>query len=238
MSDSKRVEATKKDKRMTMLDFSYSLLTTLFASIMISIIIEWLLMSLWRPNEGANYARISAITEMGYLNDEFTSFVLFDVSPANFANMIYEFISGRPYSPNDIHDLFWINSSPSDNFFTSTVKFIAAALRDYGLAMIYVIITLIARISVLIFSLPLFALAYIAGLLDGFVERELRRMGGDTESGLSYHLFKSWIPYTYFGAWFIYLACPFTIHPSILAIFAIAMGLCVYLTSANFKKYF
>lgn len=238
MSKTARDKETQKDRRMTLITFCQYLITTLFVSIMISIVVEWLLMTFWRPEQGSNYSRMSAITEMGYLNKDFAHYVLFGLSPAALANVIYEFITGQVYSADQVHDLFWSTSSPSDNILTSAIKLIISVAADYGLAMIYVIITLLARLSVLIFSLPLFALAYCAGLLDGFVERELRRMGGDTESGLSYHLFKSWIPYTYFGAWFLYMACPITVHPSVLAIFAVSMAVCVYLTAANFKKYF
>ncbi|PSV27640.1 TIGR03747 family integrating conjugative element membrane protein [Photobacterium sp. GB-72] len=238
MSNTSREKETQKDKRMTLLTFCHYLITTLCVSIMISIAVEWLLMTFWRPEQGSNYSRMSAITEMGYLNKDFAHYVLFGLSPSAMANVIYEFITGQTYSPDQVHDLFWMRASPSDNIVTSALKLIVSVAAEYGLAMIYVIITLLARLSVLIFSLPLFLMVYLAALLDGFVERELRRMGGDTESGLSYHLFKSWIPYTFFGAWFIYMACPVTVHPSILSIFALSMFICVYLTAANFKKYF
>jgi len=75
-------------------------------------------------------------------------------------------------------------------------------------------------------------------LIDGLVRRDLRRWGGGRESSFVYHYAKKAAFPMVIVAWVLYLALPFSLHPSwIILPFAIGFGLTVAVTASTFKKY-
>ena len=94
------------------------------------------------------------------------------------------------------------------------------------------------RLTVLGLAAPLFVLLGWVGLVDGLVQRDLRRWGGGRESSYVYHYAKRSNIVFVALAGFIYLAMPFTIHPAIVLVpFAIACAGSIGLTASRFKKY-
>jgi len=75
-------------------------------------------------------------------------------------------------------------------------------------------------------------------LVDGFVQRDLRRWGGGRESSFVYHWAKrSALPLLVLS-WVIYLALPVSLHPSLVVLpFATLFALSVAVTASSFKKY-
>jgi len=111
-------------------------------------------------------------------------------------------------------------------------------LQVYALAAGYSALTVLVRLIVLILTLPLFGLAVFVALLDGIVQRDIRRFGAGRESGFVYHRARAMILPLALLPWGIYLSFPVSIHPLwILLPSAAALGAAVRITAATFKKY-
>ncbi len=94
------------------------------------------------------------------------------------------------------------------------------------------------RLSILILATPVILLALIAGFTDGLVQRDLRRWGGGRESSFLYHHAKKVILPAILSAWVIYLAIPFSVHPSLIIVpFTLMAGIAMAVTASTFKKY-
>lgn len=103
-----------------------------------------------------------------------------------------------------------------------------------------VLLTQLAIIKIwrILASIPLFMLLGILALLDGLVERDLRKWGFGRESALLYHRARRYIPFSILAAVVIYMALPLAITPlAILIPSGISFVLAVFLTARSFKKY-
>ncbi|WP_348648055.1 MULTISPECIES: TIGR03747 family integrating conjugative element membrane protein [Pseudomonas] len=108
----------------------------------------------------------------------------------------------------------------------------------YGLAAVYAALTFLARILILILTLPLFLMAVFTGLIDGLVRRNLRRFGAGRESGFIYHRAKRMIVPLWIAPWIIYPALPMTVSPLLVLLpSAAALGVVVSISAGSFKKY-
>ena len=78
----------------------------------------------------------------------------------------------------------------------------------------------------------------VVGLVDGLVQRDLRRWGGGRESAYVYHYAKrSNLFFLGLGA-VVYLAIPVSLHPAMVLVpFAAACATTVGVTASRFKKY-
>lgn len=78
----------------------------------------------------------------------------------------------------------------------------------------------------------------LVAIVDGLTKRDLRRWGGGRESSFVYHWAKrSALPLLVL-TWVIYLALPFSLHPSFGVLpFATLFALSVAVTASTFKKY-
>lgn len=94
------------------------------------------------------------------------------------------------------------------------------------------------RLSILMLSLPVFFICGAVGLIDGLVQRDLRRWGGGRESSFVYHHAKgSLLPLVGFAG-VIYLASPMSLQPAAIILpFALGFGLGIMMTARTFKKY-
>ena len=95
------------------------------------------------------------------------------------------------------------------------------------------------RLAILVLAIPVFVLFSLVALVDGLVKRDLRRWGGGRESSFVYHWAKrSALPLLVL-TWVIYLALPFSLHPSVVVLpFAMLFAFSVAVTASTFKKYF
>ena len=94
------------------------------------------------------------------------------------------------------------------------------------------------RLAVLALAMPVFVMFTMVAIVDGLVKRDLRRWGGGRESSFVYHWAKrSALPLLVL-TWVIYLALPFSLHPSLVVLpFATLFALSVAVTASTFKKY-
>ena len=94
------------------------------------------------------------------------------------------------------------------------------------------------RLAVLTLATPVFGLFTLVALVDGLVRRDLRRWGGGRESSFVYHYAKKAPIPLIIMAWVLYLALPFSLHPSLIILpFALAFAFAVKITASTFKKY-
>ncbi len=95
------------------------------------------------------------------------------------------------------------------------------------------------RMAVLYLTLPLFLLAALLAVSDGWAGRWLRRAHGGRESAFMYHRMKRGIFLAIVLLWVIYLIIPVSMDPRMIIFpFVIMFGLLIRLTVSYFKKYF
>jgi len=204
-----------------------------------SIVIEWIGMVFFWPEQGVDHSRLMFITELTYLNDGFTHNFMGSRPVAmaiwlstNIQYWIFEWtrlvdlIEWSLHPPQNASELRvdWANLMQwANKYFTAAMQ----STQVFGV-----------RLAVAVLCLPAFVMVGIAALIDGLVERELRREGGGNESSFVYHNVKSWMQPTVIGSLFIYLGMPVSVHPNLVFVPAVIMyGGAVYLTSSTFKKY-
>ena len=111
-------------------------------------------------------------------------------------------------------------------------------IAEYVLAAMQMTQVFSVRFTILVLALPVFLLFSLVALVDGLVKRDLRRWGGGRESSFIYHWAKrSALPLLVL-TWVIYLALPFSLHPSVVVLpFATVFAFSVAVTVSTFKKY-
>jgi len=95
------------------------------------------------------------------------------------------------------------------------------------------------RMGVLYLTLPLFLIAALLAISDGWASRWLRRAHGGRESAFMYHRMKRGIFLSIVLLWTIYLIIPVSTDPRMMIFpFVLMFGLLIRYTIAYFKKYF
>ncbi|MCG8612253.1 MAG: TIGR03747 family integrating conjugative element membrane protein [Pseudomonadales bacterium] len=224
------------------LDLVFKVIGLLIFSAFMSIIIEWIGMAFFYPEQGyAGYEHAEEMMrqEIGYLGESLDGDTL--------NGDAVETASG---SVNDIVDFLFIDSGvvdmltsvktaePNDGKLVRLVKRVVAEYYNYLMAAIYILIMFFIRLSILVLSIPAFLLFGLVGVSDGLMQRDLRRWCGGNESGYIYHWAKRFAMPVLIMAWVIYLAIPNSIPPNfIITPFAVLFGLVLMVMTSKFKKY-
>jgi len=96
----------------------------------------------------------------------------------------------------------------------------------------------VTRLCVLILFMPTFLLAFVLGLIEGLLQRDLRRFGGGRESALVYHRARSCIAPLFLWACLLYLMLPIPVTPvNFLLPFTLLIAFAAAITARTFKKY-
>ena len=212
----------------------------LMLSLLFSILVEWAGMLLWWPEEGTGHSRAMLATEISYLESDFRRSVVTS-DPARFA---------RRFADNSYHYLFevtgfvdflhWVSPPPAANEqgLRPTLHRIYRPIADFVIAMMQVTQLFSVRLAVLTLAMPIFLLFSLVALVDGLVQRDLRRWGGGRESSFVYHYAKKAALPLVVITWVVYLALPFSLHPTFIVLpFAVMFALSVAVTASTFKKY-
>ncbi|MCP5408946.1 MAG: TIGR03747 family integrating conjugative element membrane protein [Chromatiaceae bacterium] len=212
----------------------------LMLSLLFSILVEWAGMLLWWPEEGTGHSRAMLATEISYLQSDFRRSVVTS-DPARFA---------RRFADNSYHYLFevtgfvdflhWVSPPPAANEqgLRPTLHRIYRPIADFVIAMMQVTQLFSVRLAVLTLAMPVFLLFSLVALVDGLVQRDLRRWGGGRESSFVYHYAKKAALPLVVITWVVYLALPFSLHPTFIVLpFAVMFALSVAVTASTFKKY-
>ena len=231
-------EAPPKRKEPSLIGRLFSsiinLLFWLLLSLFISIVIEWIGMTWFWPNEGINHSKSMLNYEQQYLNQQL------QLNPASYIKPIYNAVQ---------HINQWITQAAKKIHRESLPLNGSATLgwlnpyyqqaKVYIEAIPYVAQVFFTRIAIILFSLPAFILSGIYGATDGLTERDLRRWGGGRESSNVYNIARKSILPVFIVACVLYLSLPTSIHPAwVIMPFVVAFGFSVRVSFERLKKYF
>jgi integrating conjugative element membrane protein (TIGR03747 family) len=231
----------KQDKRTSIIDFITHSILVIVASLILSIIVEWVGMIFWWPEQGSLHSLNMLNNEINFINDGFSSATVFNYKPVDLINYAYSTF----YDVNDKEGavnnfLRWVNEPNTSNvgaieaFFKGT----GYNIKEFLLSAFYIFLVFIIRLSILLLSLPLFILVTVLALIDGFAQRDIRRWQNGRESGFRYHYAKALALPSFFIVWVLYLSIPFSIHPNFLILpLAIVYGYVIREMVSWFKKY-
>jgi integrating conjugative element membrane protein (TIGR03747 family) len=207
---------------------------------MLSIIIEWLGMIWFWPEQGADHAKAVLAADQAYLNQQ-----LYDQSLAIRNDIIaltgeaVGWVSRQSWLETLLHNA---PDVPGSGFFSSLQGWgydLYQRFDDYLEASTYVTQTFIIRLALILFSLPIFLVAALVGGVDGLVERDLRRWGGGRESSNVFNLARRSVVPSFVAACVVYISLPFSINPVVVILpFAFLLGLAVRIGFERLKKYF
>lgn len=225
----RRVEKKRSGLIGTLIKLPFTLLGILLISMVCSIAIEWLgIYFNWFSQAGAEHARQTMISEMGYLDSQFTRSLMVS-SPVEFATRVVS--TGHEWVFVKTGIARWIEQGADSGGW-------AATLRTYLQAAMFVTLMTLTRCVILMLTSPLFILAAIVGFTDGLVSRDLRRFGAGRESAFIYHHAKRMVTPIFLTGWLIYLSLPFSIHPNLFLLpCALLFGLMISIAASSFKKY-
>ena len=207
----------------------------LLVSLLISIIVEFIGISYFWPEQGENHAKQVLKQDLIYLNTKL-----------KLGSHTYRYMAADK-SINIKNGLGKINifdqlkqaTHHSDSKVSGLVMSIYTRYEQHWQAIIPVTQIFVIRLALIMFSLPAFLLAAGMGAVDGLVERDLRRWGGGRESSNVYNLARRSVIPTFILACMIYISLPMSINPAIVILpFALAFGLAVRVGFDRLKKYF
>ncbi len=217
-----------------------TVLLWLIFSLLFSIVVECVGMVFWWPEQGVEHSRIMVQNEVRYLNSESTQSLLTS-NTSRFAQHIADKIHHLLFELTGFVDLVrWLSVPPKPNAagWPDALHSFYVLGADFVVATIQVTEVFALRLAILALATPLFLLFSLVGLVDGLVQRDLRRWGGGRESSFIYHYAKKFMMPIIVMSWVIYLALPFTLHPSAIVLpFATLLAITVAITARTFKKY-
>ncbi|MCP3663794.1 MAG: TIGR03747 family integrating conjugative element membrane protein, partial [Gammaproteobacteria bacterium] len=134
----------------------------------------------------------------------------------------------------------WVSPKPTMNEqgVRPTLHKVYHPIAEFVIAMMQVTQVFSVRLAILTLAMPVFLLFSLVALVDGLVQRDLRRWGGGRESSFVYHYTKKAAFPLVILTWVTYLALPFSLHPTFIVLpFAVMFALSVAVTASTFKKY-
>lgn len=97
---------------------------------------------------------------------------------------------------------------------------------------------ILGRILIFILSIPLFLLCLSIGLVDGLVQRDIRKFQGARESTLLFHETKRGLSFWFYVPLLVYMILPWAAPPTwFLLPMAVVSGFLLRLNIQTFKKY-
>lgn len=211
----------------------------LIISLILSILIEWIGMAYFWPEQKESHAKSVLQADQAYLNrhvQAHTNNLKHYI--ANNAQRIVQWLEPQ----SRLTPINKTVADPPGTHFSVISDWTTDLYNRYHahiLAAGYVSQTFVIRLTLILFSLPVFALAVLVGATDGLVERDLRRWGGGRESSNVFNLAKRSIVPAFMAACVIYIGLPFSLNPAVVILpFACLYGLAVRIAFERLKKYF
>ena len=217
-----------------------SAVSWLLLSLLLSLVIECFGVVFWWPEAGLAHSRRMLEAEIQYLDADFRDSLITD-DPVRFARRLGErgyyllFELTRLEQAGD-----WLRESARGTGKSTANGFrrFYEPLADFIVVAGQVVQLFMVRLAILCLATPAFLLFSLVGLVDGLVQRDLRRWGGGRESSYLYHYAKRSIWGFLVAAWVIYLAFPITVNPSLIILpFAALFAFSIKITASTFKKY-
>ncbi|MEX0828229.1 MAG: TIGR03747 family integrating conjugative element membrane protein [Haliea sp.] len=212
----------------------------LLFALLLSIVMEWLGMVFWWPEQGLKHSRGMLEAEVSYLQADFRH-SLVSSDPARFAQTVADKAYVVLFEWTRLVDVLnWLGKPPMGGESGLRVRLhqLYQPLARIILAALQITQVFALRLAILLLATPVFLLFGVMALVDGLVRRDLRRWGGGRESSFIYHWSKRSALPLLVTAWVIYLALPFSLHPSwVILPFATLFAFSIAITASSFKKY-
>ena len=216
----------------------------LCGSLLLCILVEWIGMHLFWPEQGWRHAQGMLSYELDQLSTQFTRSVLLQ-APGQTAHRLVEHTHEWIFRKSGLPD--WVSNAPkrADSSSHSAARDfryylgqVYVYLKDYLVAAAYTLLVFLVRLLVLSLTLPLFLMAAFVGFVDGLVRRDIRRFGAGRESGFVYHRATAALMPLVVLPWGLYLALPISISPLLILLpSAVLLGVAVDVATGSFKKY-
>ncbi|MEE9493604.1 MAG: TIGR03747 family integrating conjugative element membrane protein [Gammaproteobacteria bacterium] len=212
----------------------------LVVSLFFSLIAEWVGLAFYWTDQGSRHSAQMLKTELGYLDQDFRRKVFYD-SPANIAQAANQ----RVYNTLVVKSRFrqwrrgWLSPvSATEPRFRQALKYTYRKIDDYVMASINIIQVFATRLVVIALSFPVYILFGVCALIDGLVQRDLRRYGAGREHGRVYHIAKQYHTPIILMTAFTYLSIPVSIHPNWVFIpAALLFAMTIYITATTYQKF-
>lgn len=214
------------------------LLGLLFASLLFSILLEFVGMLWFWPEQGWHHSHAMWLSELGWLSNHFRSSLLVQepaLATAKILERLNDWVVVRSgWAQSDIQ----LKQLSREVSLQGQLAQVYVAGQDYLLAVIFTVFTFVVRLIVLSLATPIFLLAVLTGIVDGLMRRDLRKFGADRESSYVYHRAKRMLPPLIVSPWAIYLSLPWSVNPILVLLpCAALLGWMVAITATTFKKY-
>jgi len=210
------------------------------ATLLFAVVIEWVGMAFFWQAQGSNHSAGMLEQELSYLNSDFKRSALV-AEPIEFARRCSANFYYYLFQKTGIEQaLKWLASPAPQQHpqLHNWVRYAYHVSADYSLAAITMTSVFAVRLAVLVLSAPAFVLLALVGIIDGLVQRDIRRWSGGRESAFVYHWAKKFILPSLTLPWVVYLAMPVSIHPNLIVLpFAVLLAVVVRVMTATFKKY-
>lgn len=212
----------------------------LLAALLFSILLEWAGMTLWWKEEGSLHSRAMLEQEIAYLHEDFRRSAV-SADPARFARRFADAFYHYLFEWTHFVDFIrWLKQplAPEEDHIGAALRAVYTKASDYVIAAMTVTQVFAVRLAVLTLATPVLAVFGLVALVDGLVQRDLRRWCGGRESSFVYHHAKKAILPTLILAWVIYLGMPTSVHPNYVVLpFTGLCALAVAISASSFKKY-
>ena len=212
----------------------------LLLSLLFSIIVECAGMVIWWPEAGLDHSRQMLSQELQYLDRDFRQSVM-AADPGRFARNIAKQSHYLMFEITGVvRSLVWLSKPPTtgETGIRRKLRQLYLPIAKFVTATIQIVQVFSVRLAILCLATPIFLLFSMIGLVDGLVQRDLRRWGGGRESSYLYHYAKKSVWIFVLTAWVAYLALPFSLHPVFIVLpFAMMFGFSISVTASSFKKY-
>lgn len=214
----------------------------LLVSLLFSLVVEYIGIAFFRPEQGAEYSRRVMLAEQSYFASGFTQSLLLSAPVTTVQDGIAE-VCRWLFTESGF--ISWMNSTQavkSGNGVTDGLDAWRMRATEAGypylMATVHVTQIFLMRVTILILSAPLFIMAAVVGFTDGMVRRDLRRYGAASESSFLYHHAKRAVKPALYIPCVLYLSAPFTVWPNLFLLpAALLTGLAISVTAGSFKKY-
>ncbi|EAO5494020.1 TIGR03747 family integrating conjugative element membrane protein [Salmonella enterica subsp. enterica] len=230
--------------RFLLWDLPWHIVGILLASWFFSLLIEYVGLIFWWSEQGSLHARAMMETELGYLSSDFTR-SLFISEPAVTAMAWIQ--QGYRWLCVDSGILRFLSQATvtghgQETFLTEGMSVVGGwlltHLREFLQATVYITVVFVVRVTILLLSLPLFAMVVMVAMVEGLSRRDLRRYGAGYESSFLYHHARRFIRPSLICPCMLYLSWPTAIYPNLLLLpAALLLGASVTVLMSTFKKY-
>lgn len=212
-----------------------SLIAWVLISLILSVFIEWIGIAFIWPEQGSAHSEQALQQDYHYLNERVAKSASILVQKIQNAT---HHINQSIAKYNGLTKLKKTLSARNSGMFYQWLITLEKHYKPYIDSAPYTIQIFFVRLAIVILSMPAFVLFGIIGMVDGLVERDLRRWGGGRESSVMYNIARKSMFRFFITACVVYISIPVSVAPSWIIIpFAGAFGGAVRITFERFKKY-